>query len=56
MPNFRRSFVPGGTFFFTVVTYKRRCILTKPESLEILHDVVDNVKQQHPLYMVFAGR
>ncbi len=48
MPNFRRSFVPGGTFFFTVVTYKRRCILTKPESLEILHDVVDNVKQQHP--------
>ena len=23
MPNYRRAFVPGGTFFFTVVTYQR---------------------------------
>jgi putative transposase len=28
MPNYRRNYVPGGTYFFTVVTYQRRPILT----------------------------
>ena len=40
--------MPGGTFFFTVVTYKRRYILTKPESVNILRKVVDEVKLNHP--------
>ncbi len=26
MPDFRRAFLPGGKFFFTVVTYKRQCM------------------------------
>ncbi len=48
MPNFRRALVPSGTFFFTVVTYKRRQILTKPESLKILRNVIHEVKQLLP--------
>ena len=28
MPNFRRNYVEGGTYFFTVVTHERRPILT----------------------------
>lgn len=28
MPNYRRNFVRGGTYFFTVVTHQRRPILT----------------------------
>ncbi len=48
MPNYRRAFVPGGSFFFTVVTYKRQYILTKPKSLEILRYVVNDVKREHP--------
>jgi hypothetical protein len=26
MPNYRRLFIPGGTFFFTVVTHRRTAI------------------------------
>ena len=47
MPNFRRAFLPGGTFFFTVVTYKRRCFLTQVACRNILHKVIHEVKQQH---------
>jgi len=28
MPNYRRNYVPGGTYFFTVVTHQRRPFLT----------------------------
>ncbi len=34
--NYRRVFVPGGTFFFTVVTFQRRPILSTPEAIELL--------------------
>ena len=60
----------GGTFFFTVVTYRRRKILTKPESRIILREVISEVRREHPftvdawvlltrsppLYLDFAGR
>lgn len=28
MPDYRRAYVPGGTFFFTVVTFRRLPLLT----------------------------
>jgi len=48
MPRYRRADTPGGTYFFTVVTYRRREVLTKPESRRILREVITAVKQQHP--------
>jgi REP element-mobilizing transposase RayT len=31
MPNYRRAFVPGGTFFFTLVADERRRFLCTPQ-------------------------
>ena len=36
MPNYRRAFVPGGTFFFSVVTYHRRPIFAVATARELL--------------------
>jgi len=36
MSDYRRAFVPGGTFFFTVVSYDRRPIFSDPRAREIL--------------------
>ncbi len=33
---YRRSFAPGGTFFFTLVTYQRRPIFSTPLAVELL--------------------
>ncbi len=48
MSRYRRADTPGGTYFFTVVTYRRREILTIPESRAILREVLNTVKQRHP--------
>ena len=33
---YRRAFTPGGTYFFTLVSYKRRPIFSSPETVELL--------------------
>jgi len=38
MPNYRRWFVPGGTYFFTVVTDGRQHILTADLARPLLHE------------------
>jgi putative transposase len=48
MPTYIRAKAPGGTFFFTVVTHRRRKILTRPESREILRVVLAEVRREHP--------
>ena len=48
MPTFIRSGKPGGTFFFTVVTYRRRRILAKPDSRLILREVISGVRREYP--------
>ncbi len=48
MSNYRRSKTPGASYFFTVVTYKRLAILTKPESRRILRAVISEVKKEYP--------
>ncbi len=48
MSRYRRTNTPGGTYFFTVVTYRRREILTEPESRTILREVIKEVKQKYP--------
>jgi putative transposase len=48
MPNFRRNFVPGGTYFFTCVTHERRLILTTDLGRQCLREAIDKVRADHP--------
>lgn len=48
MPEYRRNRIEGGTYFFTVVTYQRRPILTNSSAREILHYAWLDTKQRFP--------
>ncbi len=48
MPQYRRYYEEGGIYFFTVVTYHRRRILTLPTSRKILHDAWLKVQNRQP--------
>ena len=47
MTDYRRIRQPGGIYFFTVVTYNRRPILTDPQCREILRNAWNSVQQKH---------
>ena len=51
MPNYRRLFIPGGTYFFTLVTYKRRRILTDPLARDCLHSAIETIRTDWPFTM-----
>ena len=38
MTHYRRSYIPGGTYFFMVVTYIRQPIFTSPIARKLLRD------------------
>ena len=48
MPDYRRAFVPGGTFFFTLVTFDRAPILTEPAARSILRGAIETCRQRWP--------
>ena len=48
MPNYRRAYIQGGIYFFTVNTYQRRPILLKPEIRLALHEAISSTRQLHP--------
>jgi putative transposase len=48
MPDYRRIREPGGFYFFTVVTFDRRPILTHSLSRGILRNAWKNVQKKHP--------
>jgi len=48
MPQYQRAFVPGGTYFFTVVTFDRRPILTSESSRPILREVWLYIQERYP--------
>jgi putative transposase len=52
MPTYRRAFVEGATYFFTIVTYARLPILTTEESRGILHDAWLDVQGRFPFRTV----
>ncbi len=52
MPNYRRRYVPGGTYFFTVVTHLRRRILTTGLARECLRDAIAEVRAKRPFEIV----
>ena len=45
---YRRAQTNGGTYFFTVATFKREKILTEPENVKILRDAFRCVMDKHP--------
>jgi hypothetical protein len=45
---YRRAKTPGATYFFTVVTFRRRKILCEPESRELLRTAFRLTKMRHP--------
>jgi hypothetical protein len=48
MPNYRRSNVPGGTYFFTVVPHERRTTFADLEARRILGDVIREYQRDWP--------
>jgi putative transposase len=48
MPQYRRSFLPGGTFFLTIVTERRAPILTTPLARPLLHAAIDACRRARP--------
>ena len=45
MSNYRRAFIPGGTFFFTVKTERNAPIFQKNEAVRILGNVIRETKR-----------
>ena len=54
MPQFVRAFVPGGTFFFTVVTYDRRPLFRQARSRQLLRDALNESCRRRPFDTVAA--
>jgi putative transposase len=52
MPNYRRNYVPGGTYFFTCVAYRRRPILTTDLARRCLRQAIQKVQADHPFTIV----
>ena len=48
MSRYRRSIVPGGTFFFTVVTYRRLPWLTDPLARGALREAISRCRLTRP--------
>lgn len=52
MPNYRRNRVPGGTFFFTVVTAGRRPVFAGEAAVAALRNAVRAVRAAQPFEIV----
>ena len=52
VPRNRRAYIPGGTFFFTLVTYQRRPILTGPDAVDLLRNAFRYTMNQMPFEVV----
>jgi putative transposase len=48
MPNYRRLFQPGGTFFFTLVTCRRHRLFADEFARECLRDAIRSVQADMP--------
>ena len=48
MPSYRRRHIPGGTYFFTVVTENRQPILDAPPARDLLHRAIADCARSRP--------
>ncbi|WP_079203308.1 transposase [Pseudomonas sp. CC6-YY-74] len=49
MPDYRRASVPGGSYFFTLVTARRQPILTRRDIRQALREAIEVVRSTQPL-------
>ena len=49
--NYRRAKIEGGTYFFTVVTHRRRRLFHEPANRELLGDVIRECRREWPFEM-----
>ena len=54
MPNYRRVYIPGGTYFFTIVTYCRRPLFINPDNIHLLRTAVARVQRKQPFKIIAA--
>ena len=54
MPQYRRYWIPGGAYFFSVVARDRRPILTEPSVRGLLKDAIQSVRKKRPFEIVAA--
>src|SRR5215468_2031868 len=54
MPDYRRMFRPGGTFFLTLITDRRRPILGLPDNVALLRAIAAHVRHKRPFEFVGA--
>jgi putative transposase len=54
MSDYRRYFVPGGNYFFTLVSYRRRPQFAHPGALERLREAVASVQREQPFRFLAA--
>ena len=45
---YRRVFIPGGTYFFTLVTFQRRSIFSDPLAVELLRNAIAYTEKRMP--------
>jgi putative transposase len=55
MADYRRWYIPGGTAFFTVVTYRRRSIFTDTTACRLLGRAMRKVREELPFNTVAAA-
>ncbi len=48
MSQYRRLYQPGGSYFFTLVTFQRKNILASPEHISRLLAAIERVSKRHP--------
>ena len=51
MSEYRRYFVPGGTYFFTLVTHRRRRFLCESLARQCLRAAIKTIQKDHPFEM-----
>ncbi|MDP3009169.1 MAG: transposase [Methylococcales bacterium] len=54
MSNYRRLYIRGGTYFFTVVTYRRQPLFIDDARVELLRHAFREVKAKRPFDVVAA--
>ncbi len=54
MSDYRRFYIPGGTYFFTLVAYHRRTIFSDDRRVELLRQAFREVKSTRPFDVTAA--
>ncbi len=52
MPDYRRNYVPGGTYFFTVVVHQRRPLFDREQTRVFLRNAILTVRRKRPFDIV----